>query len=87
MSTDDDHVAAVAVVDMSRSFGEKPGLEEAETEAPETSGNGGATTKPTAAKTARTAKKTAKKAATKTKAKKSSGNGSGTTKPKRNGKK
>ena len=87
MSTDDDHVAAVAVVDMSRSFGEKPGLEEAETEAPETSGNGGATTKPTAAKTARTAKKTAKKAATKTKAKKSSGNGSGMTKPKRNGKK
>jgi DNA gyrase subunit A len=29
MSTDDDRVAAVAVVDMSRSFGEKPGLNEA----------------------------------------------------------
>ena len=29
MSTDDDRVAAVAVVDMSRSFGEKPGLNDA----------------------------------------------------------
>ena len=90
MATDGDRVAAVAVVDMSRSFGEKPRLEEDVDQDNETSGNGDAT-----GKVAKAARKTTKPAKTAKKAgktdpkasKKSSGNGSTTSKPKRNGKK
>jgi hypothetical protein len=92
MSTDDDRVAAVAVVDMGRSFGEKLGLEEMETEAAKTSVNGGSTAKlepgkRRATKAGGRAKKTAKSSGSKTRVKRSSRNGSSTSKPKRNNKK